>query len=203
MSTPSRNEKLFSLVIYLSLLFFLFFLRSYHSFFDLSVGEHTWTWLSVGKSLFNGNLPFIEEWVLRGPFTFVFYALPFLFENYIIALKFLAIISLWISSIALFKISKRLYGKEAAIFSSFGFLLITSSETSFLSVEPELFILPFLSFYIYFLFKDLINPKTNSIILAGILISLATLMRPNLGIIAFFGCFSIFWMFYLLTIGKK
>ena len=93
MSTPSRNEKLFSLVIYLSLFFFLIFLRSYHSFFDLSVGEHTWTWLSVGKSLFNGKLPFIEEWVLRGPFTFVFYALPFLFENYIIALKFLCFFS--------------------------------------------------------------------------------------------------------------
>ena len=196
--TPSRNEKIFNLKIYLSLLFFLFFLRSYHSFFDLSVGEHTWTWLSVGKSLYNGNLPFIEEWVLRGPLTFVFYALPFLFENYIIALKFLAIISLWISSIVLFKISKRLYGKKAAIFSSFGFLLITSSETSFLSAEPELFIMPFLSFYIYFLFKDLVNPNRNSIILAGILISLATLMRPNLGIIAFLGCF-----IYLLSEKKK
>ena len=195
---PTRNKKIFNLKIYLSLLFFLFFLRSYHSFFDLSVGEHTWTWLSVGKSLYNGNLPFIELFTLRGPFTFVFYALPFLFENYIIALKFLAIISLWISSIALFKISKKLYGKKAAIFSSFGFLLITSSEISFLCAEPELFIMPFLSFYIYFLFKDLVNPNRNSIILAGILISLATLMRPNLGIIAFFGCF-----IYLLSEKNK
>ena len=176
----SRNEKTFNLKIYLSLLFFSFFLRSYHSFFGLSVDEHAWTWLSVGKSLFNGNLPFIELFTLRGPFTFVFYALPFLFENYIIALKVLAIISIWISSIALFKISKKLYGENPAIFSSFGFLLIISSESSFLSTEPELFIMPFLSFYIYFLFKDLANLNRNSIILAGIFISLATLMRPNL-----------------------
>ena len=189
MNIINKNNIKYNFIIYINLFIFLLFLRSYHSFFGLSVGEHDWTWLSIGKSLFNGNLPYIEEWVLRGPFTFVFYALPFLFKNYILALKFLGIVSIWISSIALYKISERLYGKKAGIFSSFGFILISSSEISFLTSEPELFIFPFLSFFIYFLLKNLINPNKYDIILAGILISLATLMRLNLGLLAILGCF--------------
>ena len=47
------------------------------SFFNLSVGEHDWTFLLVGRSLYDGNLPFIESWNMTGPVAFIFYAIPF------------------------------------------------------------------------------------------------------------------------------
>ena len=135
--------------IYFLILVLLLLLRSYHSFFNLSIGEHDWTFLSIGRSLFNGNLPYLEEWVLRGPFAFIFYASAFFFKNYILALKIFGIISVWISCIALFQISKKLFGYTASLFSSFGLAIVASSEESFLNSEVELFILPFI--FIYFI----------------------------------------------------
>jgi hypothetical protein len=173
--------------IYFLILGLLLILRSYHSFFNLSIGEHDWTFLSIGRSLFNGNLPYLEEWVLRGPFSFTFYAGAFFFKNYIFALKTFGIISVWISCIALFQISKKLYGYKASLFSSFGLAIAASSEESFLTSEVELFILPFISFFVYFAFENLTKPSKYNIIFAGIMISLATLMRPYLGVIAILG----------------
>lgn len=173
--------------IYFLILVLLLLLRSYHSFFNLSIGEHDWTFLSMGRSLFNGNLPYLEEWVLRGPFAFIFYACAFFFENYILALKIFGIISVWISCVALFQISKKLFGYTASLFSSFGLAIAASSEESFLNSEVELFILPFISLFVYFAFENLTKPKKHNIVFAGIMISLATLMRPYLGVIALFG----------------
>ena len=87
MNITNKIEIKYNLKIYISLFILLLFLRSYHSFFGLSVGEHDWTFLLVGQSLYNGNLPFIEIWNMSGPFVFIFYAIPFYFTNYLIAIK--------------------------------------------------------------------------------------------------------------------
>ncbi len=175
--------------IYFTLFFLLLILRAYHSFFNLSVGEHDWTFLIVGRSLYNGNLPFIETWNMTGPVAFIFYAIPFYFENYISVLKLSGIISIWIACIATYEISIKLFGKSAGIFASIGLAIITSSEESFLTSEVEIFILPFLSLYIYFIFNDFLRSRIMHIILAALSISLATLMRPSMGLIALLGTF--------------
>ena len=183
-----KNYKIFIL-----LLAFLLLLRSYHSFFNLSVGEHDWTFLILGKSLYNGYLPFIDTWVARGPLVFCFYAIPFIFENYIFTLKALNIIFLWITSIITYQTSNNLFGKNAALFSSFGFVLLASSEESFLTSETEIFILPFLAMFINQIFYNISEPSKKKIFYSGIFISLATLMRPSLGLIAVAGLFVFFY----------
>tara|TARA_Y100001970_G_C14259135_1_gene878165 strand:+ start:656 stop:2134 length:1479 start_codon:yes stop_codon:yes gene_type:complete len=175
--------------IYFILILLLLILRTYHSFFNLSVGEHDWTFLLVGRSLYNGNLPFIETWNMTGPIVFIFYAIPFYFENYIAALKLSGIISIWIACIFTYETSKKLFGLTSGIFASVGLAIITSSEESFLTSEVEIFILPFLSVYIYFIFKDFLKSNLLDIILAALSISLATLIRPSLGLVAFLGTF--------------
>ena len=191
MNITNKIEIKYNLKIYISLFILLLFLRSYHSFFGLSVGEHDWTFLLVGQSLYNGNLPFIEIWNMSGPFVFIFYAIPFYFTNYLIALKFLGIISIWIACVASYHTSKKIFGRKAGLFASFGLALIASSEESFLTSEVEIFIIPFLSCFIFFLFSNFSNPKISNLIFAAICISLATLMRPSLGLIAFFSIFII------------
>lgn len=175
--------------IYFALFFLLLILRAYHSFFNLSVGEHDWTFLLVGRSLYNGYLPYIESWNMTGPVVFIFYALPFYFENYISVLKLSGIISIWIACIATYETSIKLFGKSAGIFASIGLAIITSSEESFLTSEVEIFILPFLSLFIYFIFNNFLRSSIMHIILAALSISLVTLMRPYFGLIALMGTF--------------
>ena len=126
---------------------------------------------------------------MTGPVAFIFYAIPFYFENYISVLKLSGIISIWIACIATYEISIKLFGKSAGIFPSIGLAIITSSEESFLTSEVEIFILPFLSLYIYFIFNDFLRSRIMHIILAALSISLATLMRPSMGLIALLGTF--------------
>ena len=175
--------------IFLSLLVLIILLRFQFSFLNLSVGEHDWTYLSLGKSLYNGNLPYVEAYGHRGPLVYIIYAIPFLFKNYIISLKLLCILSIWLTAIICFKTSEKFFGKNAAIVSSFSFSLVSSSELFFLTSDVEIFLLPFIALFIHFLYNKKKKKKRHHIIIAALAISAATLIRSYLGIIAVFGCF--------------
>ena len=146
------------------------------------------TFFSLGRSFIEGNLPYTEAFDLRGPLTYLIYSLPFLFENYFLGLKFFEILSLWISAIISFKLSDKFFGKNAALFSSFTFCLITSSEQTFLMTEVEIFVLPLLSIYCYLILCDFKNPKKINIFFSAIAICLASLVKSYLSIIGILGC---------------
>ena len=173
------------------LLIFLLYLQFDHNFLNLTYTNDEFTFLLIGKSIFNGYPPFVEHWDLRGPLGFYFYALPFFFDNYLIVAKLLGLVSIYITGLICFFISKKHYNIYAGIFSSFGLILYISSSKHFFALHIEIFLLPIISGFIYFFLEFICNKRKIDIFYMAVLISMATLMRPNLCILALISFFFI------------
>lgn len=180
--------KIKNYLIYSYLLLFIVLLRFQHSFLGLSISEHDWTFLSLGKSFIDGNLPYTRAYDLRGPLTYIIYSVPLLFQDYIFFLKLFGIISLWIASIACFLTSKNLFGNKSAIFSAFSFALVSSSEKTFLMTEVEIFMLPLIAIFILFILSNVENPKKVNLAVAALAICFASLIKSYLVLIGILGC---------------
>ena len=181
--------KKYSIKFYL--LVFLLYLQFDHNFLNLTYTNDEFTFLLIGKSIFNGYPPFVEHWDLRGPLAFYFYAFPFFFDNYLIVAKLLGLGSIYIAGLICFFISKKHYNVYAGIFSSFGLILYISSSRHFFALHNEIFLLPVISGFIYFFLEFISNKKKIDIFYMAVLISMATLIRPNMGILALISFFFI------------
>jgi hypothetical protein len=97
-------------------------------------------------------------------------------------------LSLLISSIIFFKTSLRFTNLFGAFFSTIG-LIIFCSISTINSIQVEHYVLPFMCMFLYFIFLSYKNlgDKSKNAFLAGFAISLATLIRPNLGLVALAG----------------
>ena len=97
-------------------------------------------------------------------------------------------LSLFISSIIFFKTSLRFTNLFGAFFSTIG-LIIFCSISTINSVKVEHYVLLFMCVFLYFIFLSYKNlgDKSKNAFLAGFAISLATLIRPNLGLVALAG----------------
>lgn len=170
-----------------------------HHLFGNFMGPNEYTYLLLGRSVWEGNLPLIDHWDSRGPLVFYFFAINFFFENFIIAEKLSVMLSLFISSIVFFKTSLRFTNLFGAFFSTIG-LIIFCSISTINYVQVEHYTLPFMCIFLHFIFlsyKNLGNKSKNAF-LAGFAISIATLIRPNLGLVALAG-----GVIFLLSKKKK
>ena len=178
--------------LYLFILCFLILLRFVFTFFNLDTEGDVITSLIIGRDINEGHLPYIQSWDIRGPLSFFIYALALKFKSYFIPLKLLAIFFIWISSIIIFAISKKIFRFSYLIsaFAAVSFALLCSSNVNTFAAHQEIFQTTFLCGFLYFLLD---NKKINihNFFYSGFLISLAVLIKQNAATLSILGFFFI------------
>jgi hypothetical protein len=106
-------------------------------------------------------------------------------------LKLIAIFFIWISSIIIFLISKKIFRFNHLIsaFAAVSFSLLCSSNEHTFVVQQEIFQTTFLCGFLYFLLDN--KKKISSFFYAGFLISIAVLIKQNIAILSILGFFFI------------
>jgi hypothetical protein len=176
----------------LPLSFFILFLFSNYYYF-LPLGNNEASHLLVARSVFYGNLPYIEHFDPRGPLLYYIYAISFFFPDFLVGFYILNYLVIFLSCLISYKIGVNLYSKKSGIFSCLFSGLILSQ-----GYNPENLIFLFLYLFIYFTILKLDNFKISSPIFAGVFVSCATLIRFNISVLAIIG-----FLFFLTQSKKK
>ena len=154
-------------------------------YFPSVIGSDESTFILMGQNLLDGNLPYVDLWDNKPPLTFAFFALFILFGNSIIAVRIAGTICVLIAADLTYRIGSRMWGWEAgflaAIFSIVFVSVTPSGETTLTEIIA---LVPTMGALAVLLTG---GSKPSTCFSAGCLLSLATLVRTNLGILAMAG----------------
>lgn len=135
--------------------------------------------LYIGTHILQGEIPYRDIWDHKGPLIYYINALGLILGNGSRwGLWVIEVVSLLVSTIFLYLIIKKYFGRFSAIASSIAFLISICSVIDFGNYTEE-FALPFQAGILYlFLRKKIVNKR--EIFLVGILSACLFLLRPNL-----------------------
>jgi Dolichyl-phosphate-mannose-protein mannosyltransferase len=140
------------------------------------------TFILMGQNLLDGNLPYVELWDNKPPLAFAFFAPVILFWKSIVAVRIAGTICVFTTAYFTYRIGTRIWQREvgllAAIFSVVFISLLPAGQatmTEIIALVPTMGALLILH-----------RGTSNLTILffAGCLLSIATLVRTNLGYVA-------------------
>ena len=157
-------------------------------FYSIGVEVINWDesdFILMGSSFYNGNLPYVEVWDLKPPLHFFYLGTVFkLFSPSLLTARLAGDFLIFITSIFLYFISKKIFRNYEAVMVSLLYISLVSFEfaqptmTEYLST---LFVIVGMIFYE--------NNNSKSIFASGLLITLAIFTRTNTAFV---------WMFFIL-----
>ena len=146
------------------------------------------TYILAGQSLVDGNLPYSDIWEMKPPLVYFLYAIPIkLFPDSLYSIRFFGFFIIFIVSLQINNIFKfyRLYDLNIVLVL---FFISLMSYQFWLYPTTELLALPFLLGSLILLRNF---EKKHNILIAGLLMGLAVLVRSNLALLAI--CLPIFY----------
>lgn len=154
-------------------------------FFPAVINWDESTFILMGQSILDGNLPYTELWDLKPPFAFVFYALSILlFGKSIIAVRIAGALCVAIASYCTYITGKSLWNKNLGILSASVFIVFVSLLPSGQAVMTQHVALVPLLGALALLTSRNITPTT--VFSSGALLAVACLVRLNLAYVALF-----------------
>jgi len=160
--------------------------------------EHTF--MLSGADLLDGNLPYIETLDNKPPFLYANVALAFvLFGRSVSGFRIFGDLCILINAIFIFLISRRLFNEMTAAFGSLSFIALMSAPFA-AHTSSEIIALVYLMAGLWLLFNFKLNSWVS--LFAGILMSLAILVRTNLILLAACGAL-VFFMSFIKTKSLK
>ena len=150
------------------------------------------TYILAGQSLVDGNLPYSDIWEMKPPLVYFLYAIPIkLFPDSLYSIRFFGFFIIFIVSLQINNIFKfyRLYDLNIVLVL---FFISLMSYQFWLYPTTELLALPFLLGSLILLRNF---EKKHNILIAGLLMGLAVLVRSNLALLAI--CLPIFLPNYI------
>jgi hypothetical protein len=166
-----------SIIIIFSLFFrFPFFFRA-----TFNWDENTF--ILMGQSILDGNLPYVELWDLKPPLAFFSYALAIAFGKSIISVRLLGTLCVIIAAILTYYICRSVWSSKFSLLAAIIFIILTGPLMDGKSVMTEhIAIVPLIgSLALLFSSNKLINIK---IFLVGLLMGSACMIRLNLAYLA-------------------
>ena len=161
-----------------SLILFSILLRLPY-FFTSVIGLDEGTYLLMGQSIVDGNLPYIELWDLKPPLAYAPYAITiWLFDNNIIAIRLLGAICLGIGAYFIYLSCKYIWGYQVGLIAALVSILFMSTMALGQATSLEIIITVPLMGALAILVIRGINSQTSFQI--GFILSVAVLMRLNL-----------------------
>lgn len=149
-------------------------------FFPSVINWDEGTYILMGQSVLDGNLPYMGFWEMKPPLAHFFYgSFIALFGKTIISIRFAGALCISIISFFTYLIGKKICNFNVGIYSSILFIFSTiyipggqSTMTEFVALVPLIGLLYFL------VSKE--NLTTKDFFLTGILIATASMIRTNL-----------------------
>jgi 4-amino-4-deoxy-L-arabinose transferase-like glycosyltransferase len=170
------------------------FVTQFGGFFDEVINGDESTFILMAASIVDGNLPYVEGFDNKPPLMFIMLAgIIAVFGKSLIAIRLFGDACILISSLAVFAIARRKIDTVSAGLGALISVLFSAAETGqFTSTELPATAMLMVALWILIARRD----RIWSAALAGLLISLATLTRSNLGIVAI--AFGIYFLWVAL-----
>jgi 4-amino-4-deoxy-L-arabinose transferase-like glycosyltransferase len=177
---PSKRYLIF---IIFSLFLFSLIYRLPFWFVDVMNWDES-TFMIMGQSMLDNKLLYTEQWDLKPPLAFISVsAIMALFGESILSMRFLGVISVFVSSAIVYFICRKFFSFYLTLFLSFLCIPMMTIYFSGQSTTTEHLAIPFALLALYLaIYKKNFSVKSAAII--GLLISLASLVRLNLAYIS-------------------
>src|SRR5262249_7831873 len=132
-----------------------------------------------GQNLLDGNLPYVELWDNKPPLAFAFFAPVFLFWKSIVAVRIVGTIFVFITAYFTYRIGSRVWYREVGLLAAIFSVVFTGLVPSGQATMTEIIALVPTIGALLLLIRGTVTP--TSLFLTGFLLSIATLVRTNLG----------------------
>ncbi|NKI31494.1 ArnT family glycosyltransferase [Croceivirga thetidis] len=164
--------------LFVGLFVYAFFIR-FPFFFRDYIDRDESTFILMGQSWADGNLPYTELWDLKPPVTFLFFAVIVkIFGKSFLAIRLMGTLLVTIAAFYTFKITKRHSSKSSSIISALLVIVLFSLFGSLQGVMSEHISM---AFFIPGLYLFLDNRNRLFTVLAGLLFGLAVMSKLNMG----------------------
>lgn len=170
--TNLKNRTVFLFIFGVS--FFLrlpFFFRDY-------IDRDESTFILMGQSWVDGNLPYTELWDLKPPITFLFFAgIIYVFGKSFIAIRLIGTLLVALTAFFTFKIGQEIHSKKIGFLSGIFCVLLLTLFGSLQGVMSEHLCMAFFMPGLYFLLK---YEKPQWFFLSGLFMGLALMTKMNI-----------------------
>ena len=167
-----KNRTVFLLIFSVS--FFLrlpFFFRDY-------IDRDESTFILMGQSWVEGNLPYTELWDLKPPVTFLFFAgIIYVFGKSFIAIRLLGTLFVALTAYFTFKIGEEVHSKKIGVWAAISTVVLLSLFGSLQGVMSEHICMAFFMPGLYLLIS---NNNSRSTFLTGLLMGMAVMTKINM-----------------------
>ena len=191
----TKFKNLFFSNLHFFLLIVILLIATRIGYWTLIVVDGKWdeiTYLIAGREILRGKIPYIDFYEIKTVFSFFPYIFASIFENEIIAIRILGLISILISTYLLFLQCRKVSNENIAKIACFLFVGLNAS-IEYQNSGITLFIYPFLLLMSHILILAKKNSKNFFIL--GVLTSIVCLMRLNFYPLAFINLILLIWLF--------
>lgn len=164
--------------VYIGLLVFLFLVRFPSFFFSVFDWDES-TFIIMGQSILDGNIPYLDAWDMKPPLSFAIFSLFIaLFGKSLAAVRLGGLVCIYISSLLVYRSGKAIHSTTAGIIASLFLIVFVSSGISGLSTMTEHLLLVPVSWGLYMLVVQRVNIYTAFI--TGLLFGIGMLTKTSL-----------------------
>lgn len=179
--------------VFLSLFVLTLFIRLPFFFRDYIDRDES-TFILLGQSWVDGQLPYMELWDLKPPLTYAFFAIIIsFFGKSFLAIRFFGTLLVVITAFFTFKISLKITTKKTAFWASFSTVLLLSLFGSLQGVMSEHICMVFFMPALYLLIS---KKERYWFLISGILMGITVMVKLNMAypilILGLFLCYELF-----------
>jgi hypothetical protein len=133
----------------------------------------------MGQSLLDGNLPYVELWDNKPPLAFAFFAFPIAIYKSIVAVRIAGTVCVFVIGYMTYLIGTRIWCRQAGFLAAiFSILFISVLPSGEATMSEIVALVPTMGALLILLERA---PSLKSLFFTGFLLSIATLVRTNLG----------------------
>lgn len=168
--------------IYSFLLLYTFFIRIHSLTFEIISWDEA-TYILAGREILMGFLPYESFYEMKPPLLYYIYSIPLYIHSSVESVRIFGILCIFISASFVYVITKRYVDGYLSFLGSLFFISIMNYYF-WLDTSSEIVCLPFILLSLIAFFKS--KESNTYLFLSGLLISISTLIRLNIGYLAVF-----------------
>lgn len=167
------------------LLFMYTFWVRFPFFFRDYIDRDESTFILMGQSWVEGNLPYTELWDIKPPLTFLFFAsMIYLFGKSFVAIRLFGVLLVTISSFFAYKLTHRIASKRVSLIIGLLCVILQSLFGSLQGVMSEHLVMATLTPSLWLISKSQV--KWHGWLLAGLLVGVSVMIKLNVAYVGLF-----------------
>lgn len=166
-------------LIIVAFLFLLVIIIRLPSFFYSVFDWDESTFILMGQSILNGNLPYVDTWVMKPPGSFYLYSLfLMIFGKSVLAVRVGGALFVFLASVLLYMSGAALYNRASGIIAAIFLIVFVSARKWGLSTMIEHLMLVPISLVLFIVLTRKLDNKTAFV--TGLILGAGILMRQNM-----------------------